>query len=125
MPQTPDIHTLIIERLRKAVRLIETDLPRMVGKVARDHYQDNFRKGGFVNGGLHPWKDVKRRDAQSGWNSCAASPTTVAEGKQSLRPTNLMQLCTTTVEPSRCLANIPFVCHKGSSLARAGNSTSR
>lgn len=67
MPQTPDIHTLISERLRKAVRLIETDLPRIVGKVARDHYQDNFRKGGFVDGGLHPWKDVKRRDAKSEW----------------------------------------------------------
>lgn len=67
MAQTSNIDTLISDRLRKAVRLIETGLPRMVGKVARDHYRENFRRGGFLNGGLHPWKDVKRRDSGSKW----------------------------------------------------------
>ena len=49
MPQTPDITEMIGQRLKQAVRLIEYDLPRMVGKTARDHFRDNFRQGGFVN----------------------------------------------------------------------------
>ena len=67
MPQTPDVTEMIGQRLKQAVRLIEYDLPRMVGKTARDHFRDNFRQGGFVNGGLHRWKDVKRRDPDSKW----------------------------------------------------------
>lgn len=30
-------------------------LPIKVGRIAKDHFQDNFRRGGFVDGGLHPW----------------------------------------------------------------------
>lgn len=63
----PNITDEITSRLQKAVHLIEHDLPRMVGKAARDHYQDNFRLGGFVDGGLHQWQDVKRRDPASPW----------------------------------------------------------
>ena len=32
--------------------LMRRELPIKVGRMAKDHYQDNFRKGGFVNGGL-------------------------------------------------------------------------
>ena len=35
-------------------------LPVIVGRMAKDHFQDNFRLGGFVNGGLHAWKPVSR-----------------------------------------------------------------
>lgn len=31
-------------------------LPVKVGRLAKDHFQDNFRQGGFVDGGLHPWQ---------------------------------------------------------------------
>lgn len=31
-----------------------------VGRAAKDHFQENFQKGGFVNGGLHAWKRSKR-----------------------------------------------------------------
>lgn len=40
--------------------LIRRDMPVIAGRMAKDHFQDNFRKGGFVNGGLHPWKPAGR-----------------------------------------------------------------
>lgn len=36
-------------------------LPIKVGRLATDHYHENFQKGGFVNGGLHPWQPTKRQ----------------------------------------------------------------
>lgn len=46
---------------------IGRDLPIVIGKTATDHFRENFRAGGFVNGGLHKWADVKRRNSKSGW----------------------------------------------------------
>ena len=40
--------------------LIARKLPVAAGKIAKQHFQDNFRQGGFVNGGLHPWPPAKR-----------------------------------------------------------------
>lgn len=50
--------------------LMRRKLPVKVGRMAKDHYQDNFRKGGFVNGGLQRWPQTKRQS--SGSNSAAA-----------------------------------------------------
>ena len=36
-------------------------LPVLVGCTAKDHFQENFRQGGFVDGGLHPWQEAWRR----------------------------------------------------------------
>ena len=36
-------------------------LPVLVGCTAKDHFQKNFRQGGFVDGGLHPWQEAWRR----------------------------------------------------------------
>lgn len=40
--------------------LFRRKLPVMLGSLAQGHFQDNFRLGGFVNGGLHEWKPVSR-----------------------------------------------------------------
>lgn len=48
------------EQKRKLTRLIHRELPIKIGGMAKDHFQDNFRKGGFVNGGLKKWKPAKR-----------------------------------------------------------------
>jgi phage gpG-like protein len=32
----------------------------IVGRMAKDHYRDNFRKSGFVNNGLKKWEPAKR-----------------------------------------------------------------
>lgn len=50
--------------------LMRRKLPVKVGRMAKDHYQDNFRKGGFVYGGLQRWPVTKRQ--QSGSKSAAA-----------------------------------------------------
>ena len=50
--------------------LMRRGLPIKVGRMAKDHYQDNFRKGGFVNGGLQRWPQTKRQN--SGSKSAAA-----------------------------------------------------
>jgi phage gpG-like protein len=45
---------------RELKKFINDDLPRHLGKLAVDHFKDNFRKGGFVNNGLKTWKKPKR-----------------------------------------------------------------
>lgn len=50
-----------VQRMVKDVEhLISRKLPVAAGKIAKQHFQDNFRQGGFVNGGLHPWTPAKR-----------------------------------------------------------------
>jgi len=51
--------------------LMKRKLPVMVGRMAKDHFQDNFRQGGFVNGGIHQWPITKRQ--KSGAKSAAAN----------------------------------------------------
>lgn len=62
---------LIKSRSRELDRLIRRQLPIKIGRMAKDHYQDNFRKGGFVNRGLQKWPTTRRQ--QSGSTSAAAS----------------------------------------------------
>lgn len=50
--------------------LMRRKLPVIVGRMAKDHYQDNFRKGGFVNNGLQKWPVTKRQ--RSGSKSASA-----------------------------------------------------
>lgn len=50
-----------IQRMKKEIeQFISRKLPVVAGKYAKQHFQDNFRQGGFVNGGLHPWPPAKR-----------------------------------------------------------------
>ena len=53
-----------LQAKRKAIsELFRRRLPVQVGAIAKEHYQDNFRKGGFVNNGLKKWKPAKRLEA--------------------------------------------------------------
>ena len=50
-----------VQRMVKDVEhLLSRKLPVAAGKIAKQHFQENFLKGGFVNGGLHPWQPSKR-----------------------------------------------------------------
>lgn len=56
----------IIERkviaLKKQLdREINDALPRKVGAIAVQHFRQNFREEGFVDGGLRPWQKSKRQ----------------------------------------------------------------
>lgn len=58
--------------------LMKRKMPVLAGRMAKDHYQDNFRKSGFVNNGLHPWKKAKRlssggKDAASQYGTLLSS----------------------------------------------------
>jgi phage gpG-like protein len=45
---------------KKMDDLINTRMPKAAGQIAVQHFRDNFRKSGFVDGGLHPWQKSKR-----------------------------------------------------------------
>ena len=55
-------HQLIAHR-EEIVTLLRDRLPVLVGRMAKDHYQENFRLGGFRNNGLTKWQDPKRYNA--------------------------------------------------------------
>ena len=38
-----------------------------MGRIALDHFDENFEKGGFVDSVLNPWKEVARRKPDSPW----------------------------------------------------------
>jgi phage gpG-like protein len=56
-----------VKQIRAQRRQLDTmmrrKMPVIAGRMAKDHYQDNFRQSGFVNGGLHPWPAVRRQSA--------------------------------------------------------------
>lgn len=67
----------------KAVdELMRRRMPVIVGRMAKDHFQDNFRKEGFVNGGLHPWQKAKR--LSSGRTDAAGQYGTLLSGRNHL-----------------------------------------
>lgn len=51
------------QRQREIMQLARRRLPVIVGRMAKDHFQNNFRLGGFVNNGLSKWKDTRRQSA--------------------------------------------------------------
>ncbi len=57
-------------------------VPAIIGRLAKDHFQDNFYKGGFVNNGLHPWKPAKR--LSSGLKGAAYRQRTLMSGNNHL-----------------------------------------
>ena len=54
-----DFAELIKRKRDRLDSMMRRKMPVMVGRMAKDHFQDNFRQGGFVNGGLHPWPKSK------------------------------------------------------------------
>lgn len=55
-----EFSTLLKARKKELQELARNRMPVIAGKMAKDHFQENFRLGGFVNGGLHPWPETKR-----------------------------------------------------------------
>lgn len=55
-----------------------TKMPVHAGRIAKDHFQENFRQGGFINNGLHKWKKSKRE--LSGGKSAASQYGTLLSG---------------------------------------------
>ena len=46
----------LAERIKEEVeKEVHDRLPRKVGVVAVNHFKQNFRDGGWLDNGLHPW----------------------------------------------------------------------
>ena len=53
----------LAERIKKDVEKEVYDrLPRKVGVTAVNHFKQNFRDGGWLDNGLHPWKRTRRQE---------------------------------------------------------------
>ena len=64
---TPEQFTALIKAKEKEIRdAIHRRLPVKIGRMATDHFQNNFRQGGFVDGGLHPWPVTRRQRLRVG-----------------------------------------------------------
>jgi len=58
---TPEkFSTLLTKKSAELKTFLQTKLPRYVGKLAVDFFQDNFRRGGWQDGGLKRWQPPKR-----------------------------------------------------------------
>ena len=73
----------LIKSQRKEIdQLMRRQLPVKIGRMAKDHFQENFRKGGFVNNGLQQWPKTKRQ--LSGTSSAAAQYGPLLSGRNHL-----------------------------------------
>lgn len=72
-----------LELKRKEIeKLMRKKMPLLAGRIAKKHFQDNFKQGGFVNGGLHPWQKAKR--LTSGSKSAAGNYGTLLSSRNYL-----------------------------------------
>lgn len=56
-----EFQALIKAKSKEFETAINRRLPILVGRKATDFFKGNFRQGGFVNNGLHPWKKTLRQ----------------------------------------------------------------
>ena len=54
---------LVKAKQREIRDALHRRLPVKIGRMATDHFQDNFRRGGYVDGGLHPWPVTRRQQS--------------------------------------------------------------
>ena len=62
--------------------LARRKMPVIVGQMAKSHFQENFRKSGFVNNGLNQWKPSKRLSNPG--KSAASNYKTLTSGRNHL-----------------------------------------
>lgn len=77
-----EFSALIKSKRKELDILMRHRMPVIAGRMAKDHFQDNFRKGGFVNNGLHPWKVSAR--LQRGGKGAADNYGTLLSGRNHL-----------------------------------------
>lgn len=69
----------LVEQLKQKVEVELNDrLPRKVGVIAVQHFRQNFRDSGFMDGGLKPWQKSKRelsgkKDASSRYKTLTSA----------------------------------------------------
>ena len=59
-----DIEKLVAKAKDDIIKEVHDRLPRKVGVVAVNHFKQNFRDGGWLDNGLHPWKRTRRQEGK-------------------------------------------------------------
>lgn len=77
-----EFSTLIKAKRKELDSLMKRKMPVLAGRMAKDHYQNNFRQGGFINSGLHSWPKAKR--ISSGGTSAASQYGTLLSSRNHL-----------------------------------------
>ena len=67
---------------KEVAYLARRKMPVFAGRIAKDHFQDNFRQGGFVDNGLHKWKRSNRE--LRGGKSAASQYGTLLSAREQL-----------------------------------------
>ena len=57
-----DIEKLVAKAKDDIIKEVHDRLPRKVGVTAVNHFKQNFRDGGWLDNGLHPWKRTRRQE---------------------------------------------------------------
>lgn len=57
----------------KRVNAMKRSIPRRISIIMKKHFEDNFKKQGFVDEGLSPWKARKRKETGPRRNILAKS----------------------------------------------------
>ena len=60
-----NIEKLVAKAKDDIIKEVNDRLPRKVGVTAVNHFKQNFRDGGWLDYGLHPWKRTRRQDSNS------------------------------------------------------------
>ena len=77
-----EFSALIKAKRKELDELMKRKMPVLAGRMAKDHYQNNFRQGGFVNNGLRSWPKAKRISA--GGTSTASQYGTLLSSRNHL-----------------------------------------
>ena len=87
----------IIEKYPQEIeKAIKNTLPRKIAILAKNHFKNNFRQSGFVNGGKQAWKQTMR-------HSFGSRYTPLTSGTD-----NLMRSITTSTSPGLAIITNPL-----------------
>ena len=59
------IADIIAHAPKQVERAMRDEMPRKAAIIAKNHFRQSFRDGGFTDDGLHAWKKTKRQEAGS------------------------------------------------------------
>ena len=71
----------ITEKAAEIQQCVSRTMPVKAGRMAKEHFQENFLLGGFVDGGLQEWKPAKRLGEKDDEGNIITAPAKGAKGK--------------------------------------------
>ena len=103
-----NIEKLVEKAKEDIMKEVNDRLPRKVGVIAVNHFKQNFRDGGWLDDGLHPWKKTLRQ--KQGGPDAKYGPLTSRRNHQLLQSKSLKTTNSDGIELK--LAGIPKLLQK-------------